>query len=147
MDLQRTSGHPKYFFDLSMFGQVVTSCRPTSRQRSRRRSFYHFTYTFVPPMWLSNMILHWDLRLQKMLHSPPRISLSLVPIRYNPSRELKAAVIDLDTSKLHRLFRDGLAHPTDHIVQRRPITLFEVGPKVPLEVVPSNFAFRHSLPG
>lgn len=131
-NMQSPCPRRKSYVDLLIFGQISSSCRATARQGSRWPSINHLTYTFIPPAWLSYLVLHWDLHIHKTFNRPPKISLSISPIRYNPSRELKAAVTRFDTLGLRRLFQEGHAHPKDYIVQRRPVTLLEVGLEVPL---------------
>lgn len=144
-DILSPCSRRKSYVDLRPLGQIVFDYEAAAKRGSRRPSAYRLTYTFIPPAWLSYLILHWDLHVQKMSSRPPRLSFSLSPMRYNPSSELKAAVTRFDTPSLYRLFGEGRAHPTDYIVQRRPITLLEVDPKVPMCLMLSKYSSRRSL--
>ncbi len=135
----------KTYLDLGLFGQVASSRSITVGKRSNGPCHYHYTFTFTPPPWLSILVLHWDLHINSVLNRPPRLSFSLSPICYNPSQELKAAITTFDLPKLQRLFREGLAQPTDYIVQRRPVSLLEVCISVVFESSLSHFSSRHLL--
>ena len=116
----------KTYLNLGLLGQVASSRIVTAGKRLNEPYHYQSTFTFIPPSWLSILVLHWDLQINMVLNRHPRLSFSLSPICYNPSQELKAAIITFDLPELQRLFREGLAHPTDYIVQRRPVSLLEV---------------------
>lgn len=135
----------KTYLDLGLFGQVASSRSITVGKRSNGPYHYHSTFTFTPPPWLSILVLHWDLQITSVHNRPPRLSFSLSPIRYNPSQELKAAITTFDLPGLQRLFREGLAQPTDYIVQRRPVSLLEVCLAVNFESGLSHFSSRHLL--
>jgi hypothetical protein len=107
-------------------GQIVASHNSVSGKKSNCPNVYHSTLTFTPPSWLSSVALHWDFDICKVVGGLSRLTLSLTPIRYNPSPELKAAITNFDIPELQRLFREGIARPTDHIVLRRPVSLLEV---------------------
>ncbi len=133
---QFPGAHRKSYIDLMLFGQVASGHNIADGNRSRRPSVYHSTFTFIPPLWLSQLVLHWDLWIQRSSSHFPKISFSLSPIRYNPSHELMNAITNFDTSELHRLFREGHAHPADYIVQRRPVSIFEVCSSYPSRDLP-----------
>lgn len=144
-DAQFPRAYRKTYLYLGLFGQVTSSRSITAGKRSNGPYHYHSTFTFIPPSWLSTLVLHWDLQINSVLNRPPRLSVSLSPVRYNPSQELKAAITTFDLPGLQRLFREGLAQPTDYIVQRRPVSLLEVCLPVKLESGLSHFSFRHLL--
>ena len=144
-DAQFPGAYRKTYLDLGLFGQVASSRSITAGKRSNGPYHYHSTFTFTPPPWLSTLVLHWDLQIHSVFDRAPRLSLSLSPIRYNPSQDLKAAITTFDISGLQRLFREGLAQPTDYIVQRRPVSLLEVCLLVNFESGLSHFSSRHSL--
>ena len=139
-DAQFPRAYRKTYLYLGLFGQVTSSHSITAGKRSNGPYLYHSTFTFIPPSWLSTLVLHWDLQINSVLNRPPRLSFSLSPIRYNPSQELKAAITTFDLPGLQRLFREGLAQPTDYIVQRRPVSLLEVCLPVKLESGLSRFS-------
>ena len=124
-DFQLPSAHRRKCTDLMLLGKVLSSNTFVARKGSSGPSI-HCTFTFIPPPWLSHLVIHWDVRIYKTVSSLPRITLSLSPIRCNPSQELKAAITRFDVMGLQRLFREGLARPTDYIFDRRPISLLEV---------------------
>ena len=123
-DAQSPRAYRKTYLDLGLFGQVASSRSITAGKKSN--GLFHYTFTFTAPSWLTILVLHWDLQIHGVLNRPPTLSFSLSPIRYNPSQELIAAITTFDLPVLQRLFREGLAQPTDYIVQRRPVSLLEV---------------------
>jgi len=125
---ERPRAYRKLYLDLGLCGQVASSRSITAGKRSNEPKQYnhHYTFTFTPPQWLSNLVLRWDLRIKSVLNRPPSIRVSLSPILYNPNQDLKAAITTFDLPGLQRLFREGLAQPTDYIIQRKPISLLEV---------------------
>ena len=114
------------YLDLGIFGQIASSRSIDAGKRLSRPNHYQSTFTFIPPSWLSALVLQWDIQIKNVLNRPPRLSISLSPIRYNPSQELKDAITTFDLPVLQQLFQEGLAHPTDYIIQRRPVSLLEV---------------------
>lgn len=70
----------------------------------------------------------------------PQITISLSPIRYNSNRELKAVITNFDIAGLQRLFRTGLARPTDYVLDRRPISLLEVS----FNIICTYLSYLHS---
>ena len=144
-DAQFPRAYRKTYLDLGIFGQVASSRSITTGKGCIGPFHYRFTFTFTPPSWLSMLVLHWDLQINSVLNRPPGLSFSLSPIRYNPNQELKAAITTFDLPGLQRLFRDGLARPTDYIVQRRPVSLLEVCLSVNFESGLSHFSSRHLL--
>lgn len=86
----------------------------------------HYCFTFVPPSWLSRLIIHWDLQLYQSASGFPSMTLRLSPLVCNTNPRLKAAINQFDVGNLQSLFRGGLARPTDYIFHRRPMTLLEV---------------------
>lgn len=144
-DAQFPRAYRKIYLDIGLFGQVASSCSITARKRLQDPYHHHSTFTFTPPPWLSTLVLHWDLQITTVLNRTPSLTFSLSPIRYNPSQELKAAITTFDLPGLQRLFREGLAQPTDYMVQRRPVSLLEVCLPVDLESGLSHFPSRHLL--
>lgn len=142
---QSPGAYRRTYLDLGLFGQVVSSRNITPGKRSNGPYHYHSTFTFTPPLWLSTLVLDWNLQISSVLNRPPRLSISLSPIRYNPNQDLKAAITTFDVPGLQRLFQEGLARPTDYIVQRRPVSLFEVCLPVSFESGSSHFSSRHLL--
>jgi hypothetical protein len=115
-------------------GQIVISQKSISRKKSNRPNVYRSSLTFTPPSWLSSVTLRWDFETRKVVGGGlPKLTLSLTPVRCNPDPELKAAIVNFDISQLQRLFREGIARPTDHVVIRRPVSLLEVGFPAPCE--------------
>ena len=111
-----------------MLGQIAISQKPASGKKSNRPNVYRSSVTFTPPSWLSSVALRWDFEIRKVLGCGlPKLTLSLTPVRYNPDPELKAAIVNFDILQLQRLFREGIARPTDHVVIRKPVSLLEVG--------------------
>ncbi len=125
-NLQLPSTYRRNCIDLMLLGKVISSCNLTARRGSSGRTVCHCSFTFIPPPWFSHLVLHWDLQIRRTVSNFPGMTVSLSPIRYNPSRELKAAVTNFDIPGLQRLFREGLARPTDYVFHRRPISLLEV---------------------
>lgn len=138
-DAQFPHAYRKTHLDLGLFGQVASSRSMTAGNRSNGPYHYHSTFTFTPPLWLSTLVLRWNLQIISAFNRPPRLSISLSPIAYNPNQDLKAAIITFDLPGLQRLFREGLAQPTDYIVQRSPVSLLEV-------CIPDNFESGLSHP-
>ena len=125
-DAQFPRAYRKTYLDLGLFGQIASSRSINAGNRLNGPCYHHSTFIFIPPLWLSTLTLYWDLQINSVLNRPPRLSFSLSPVRYNPSPELKTAITTFDLTGLQRLFREGLAQPTDYIVQRKPVSLFEV---------------------
>ena len=144
-DAQLPRAYRKIYLYLGLFGQVASSRSITTGKRSNGPYHFHSTFTFIPPSWLSRLVLHWDLQIDSVLNRTPRLSFSLSPVRYNPNKELKAALTTFDLPGLQRLFREGHTQPTDYIVQRRPVSLLEVCLPISLESGLSHFSFRHLL--
>lgn len=107
------------------FGKLVTG-RPMFGRWSDESQTRHCTFTFVPPSWLSRLIIHWDLQLYKTASGLPSMTMRLSPLVCNSNPRLKAAINQFDVGELQSLFRGGLARPTDYIFYRRPMTLLEV---------------------
>lgn len=107
------------------FGTIITG-RPMFGRWSDGSRTRHCTFTFVPPPWLSRLIIHWELQLNRITSGFPSMTMRLSPIVYNTSPRLKAAINRFDVGELQSLFREGLARPTDYIFHRRPMTLLEV---------------------
>jgi hypothetical protein len=86
--------------------------------------------TFVPPQWLSNTLLRCNFNnFHCTAHGHPPPLFSLTPITINQSRQLSAALFSCDVSQLKYLFQNGLARPTDMIIDpfyHDPVTLLEV---------------------
>ena len=144
-DAQSPRACRKTYLNLGLFGQVASSRSISAGKRSNGLYHYHSTFTFTPPSWLSTLVLHWNLSINSLLNRPPMLSFSLSPIRYNPNQDLNAAISTFDLPGLQRLFREGLAQPTDYIVQRRPVSLLEVCLPVSCESGSSHFSSRHLL--
>ena len=142
-DAQFPCVYRKIFLDLGLFGQVVSSRSTNAGKRLNGPYYYHSTFTFIPPLWLSALVLHWHLRVESVLNRPPTLSFSLSPVRYNPSQELKIAITTFDLPGLQRLFRERLAQPTDYVVQRRPVSLLEVSLPFNLESWLISSFFRY----
>ena len=138
-DARFLRAYQKTYLDLGLFGRVASSRSINAGKRLNDLYHFHATFTFVPPSWLSILVLRWDLRMNTVLHRPPKLSFSLSPVHYNPSQELKAAITTFDLPGLQRLFREGLARPTDYIVQRTPVSLLEVCLPVTIESGLSHF--------
>ena len=117
--------HPKRQTYSSPFGKIVTG-RPILGRWSDGSRARHCTFTFVPPPWLSRLIIHWEFQLYKTTSGFPSMTMRLSPLVYNTSPRLKAALNQFDVGELQSLFREGLARPTDYIFHRRPMTLLEV---------------------
>ena len=144
-DAQSPGAYRKTYLDLGLLGQVASSRSIMAGKRSNGAHQYQSTFTFTPPSWLSTLVLHWTLQINSVLNRPPRLSISLSPIRYNPNQDLKTAITTFDLPGLQQLFREGLAQPTDYIVQRRPVSLLEVGLPVNFESGLSYSSSRHLL--
>ena len=145
-DVRFPRAYRKTYLDLGLLGQIASSRTINVREKLNGSHHYHSSFTFIPPPWLSMLVLHWDLHFNSILNRPPRISLSLSPVSYNPSQELKAAITTFDLPGLQRLFREGLAQPTDYIVQKRPVSLLEVRRPVDLEPGLAHFHSGICLP-
>ena len=107
------------------FGKMVTG-RPMFGRWSNKSQTRRCTFTFVPPSWLSRLIIHWDLQLYRTASGLPSMTMRLSPLVCNTNPRLKAAINQFDIGELQSLFRGGLARPTDVIFHRRPMTLLEV---------------------
>lgn len=125
-NFQLPATYQRNYTDLMLLGKLISSRNLVATKGPNGSTVFHWTLTFIPPSWFSHLVLHWDILIQRAVSNYPRITMSLSPIRYNASRELKAAIANLDISGLQRLFREGLARPTDFVLYRRPITILEV---------------------
>ena len=125
-DFRSLSSHRRTCIDLVLLGRVILSHNFLARKEGSQPTAYHCAFTFIPPPWLSHLILQWEMQVQGLASKLPQITVSLCPIRYNSNRELKAAITNLDIAGLQRLFRTGLARPTDYVLDRRPVSLLEV---------------------
>ena len=90
--------------------------------------------TFAPPRWLSSVMLQFSMEILQNLHSSlPGFSVNLTPFTVNYNPLLSKAIREDDVAGLQKLFRDGLARPTDYIplfyrvFRRGPVSLLEVG--------------------
>ena len=107
-------------------GQIAVIQKTVSGRKPDSPKMHHASLTFTPPSWLSSVSIRWDLDVRTVVGGLPRLSLSLSPVHYNPSPELKAATINFDVVELQRLFHEGIARPTDQVMLRRPVSLLEV---------------------
>jgi hypothetical protein len=107
-------------------GTAILGTDVMSTKGSQRCMRSASTFTFIPPRWISRLVLCWILEIRDCSVGLPRLSLSLSPIRYNSSKDLKTAIESFDIAKLQRLFRAGLAGPNDYVLSRRPVPLLEV---------------------
>ncbi|KAH0542506.1 hypothetical protein FGG08_003102 [Glutinoglossum americanum] len=106
------------------FWKVVTTHNSAVEKGSRSR--HRHILTFVPPPWLSYIVLQWEFQMCEATGGGlPRMSLSLTPVSYNPSPEFRAAITNFDIAELRRLFREGAARPTDYVLLRKPMSLLE----------------------
>ena len=92
---------------------------------------YSICATFVPPRWLSNTMLRWDLRTgcnEDSLLSGLQADLEVFYVNRNPL--LTDTIKRDDLAGLLRLFDAKLARPSDHVVRwssAEPESLIEVG--------------------
>ena len=123
----------------------MSSHNLVTSKESNEPTVRHLSFTFIPPPWISRIVLHWNLQIQKTLSGLPKISVSLSPLRYNANQKLKAAVTSFDIPGLQRVFREGLARPTDYILQRKPISILEVCWQASIKVNAFNINGRYLL--
>ena len=109
-------------------GEIVVNQKSILGKRRDCIKIHQTSLTFTPPSWLSSIALRWDLGISTVISGLPRLTISLSPIRYNPSPELKSATVNFDILGLQRLFHMGIARPTDQVILRRPVSLLEVSP-------------------
>ena len=90
---------------------------------------------FGPPRWMSSIALEFALEFRHNCHgSWPGLSVSLTPFTVNYNPLLSKAIEEGDVAGLQKLFRDGLARPTDYVPEcgfwsYGPMSLLEVGSK------------------
>ncbi|KAF2183907.1 hypothetical protein K469DRAFT_710266, partial [Zopfia rhizophila CBS 207.26] len=95
-------------------------------RKSGQRSSLNYYLTFIPPRWLSSLILQWEFRFHHADHSFPALGVSLSPIRYNSHPRLVKAIKSCNALDLQELFRCGIARADDYLLLRgRPTLLLE----------------------
>src|SRR5579862_7049125 len=110
------------------FWKVITTYNSTAVEKGSHSHQARHTLAFIPPRWLSYVVLQWELRMCRGIDGGLLgMALSLTPVSYNPNPEFKAAITNFDIAALRGLFRDGIARSTDHVLLRKPMSLLEVG--------------------
>lgn len=111
-------------FGITAFTNTI-SLRHGDKKCGRRSSVTH-RLTFVPPQWLSKLILQWEVKLDRVNGGFPALGISLNPIRYNSDPRLITAIKSYDAMQLRKLIDGGLARADDYILlRRRPVLLLE----------------------
>ena len=87
--------------------------------------------TFVPPRWLSSVVIKYSMSLCcDLISSQYRWGATLTPLTINENRFFREAIRSLDLEDLRTSFSKGLAKPTDHILyDGSPIPWYKVGLK------------------
>lgn len=73
--------------------------------------------TFVPPRWLSNVVMNYSIKLcYDWTSNQLGCGMELEPLTINHNPFFIDAVQSLDVEGMQRSFREGLARPTDYLI-------------------------------
>lgn len=113
----------KYCFHRLPIGTLHTHLKKTRKLRSSRRSApqgrikSEIAVEFVPPPWLSSVVIQFSTKLScDLIGSQWRWGATLEPLTVNNSPYFLQAVESCDVEGVRRLFAEGLAKPTDYII-------------------------------
>ncbi|KAF2465913.1 uncharacterized protein BDR25DRAFT_396019 [Lindgomyces ingoldianus] len=111
------------------FGVTASSSTVFYNHEDRKpglQASLNYRLTFIPPRWLSSLILQWEFRFNDEKSRFPALGVFLTPIRYNSDPRLIKAIKSCDAAQLRELFRSGIARADDYVLmRRRPVLLLE----------------------
>ena len=111
----------------SPLGNLLVKYEVVREVDGTRESQHRCSLIFVPPRWLGSAALGWEFRAS---HSAscrlPGLGISLSPMVYNRSPELRSAIVKFDVEMVMRLMRSGAARLSDYLPDKKPVTLLEV---------------------
>lgn len=115
----------------TLHAQVIKKpkCSASTEAASQELEESGIHLTFVPPRWLSSVMLRCDLEIcHKMKSSFSGLMVNITPVSINNNPPLYQALEQADVAGLQYLFRAGLARPTDHIPDgSHLVSLLDVG--------------------
>ena len=99
--------------DVSKRQEITCSTKSTLEDRMKSK----ITATFVPPRWLSSFAIKYAIVVNYSLNGNYwRHSMNLDPMTVNHNPIFIKAVENCDVKGVQKSFREGLARPTDHII-------------------------------
>ena len=116
----------KHSFYCMPIGILKITRKTCQRSRNSSRSASHVStesdiaVEFVPPRWLSSVLINYSMKLSYDLVSHQlRLGATLRPLTVNYNEYFINAVLSVDVEGVRRSFAEGLARPTDCILGLR----------------------------
>lgn len=109
-----------HHFPIGMLQIRLKQTRKTGipgRAAPKVRNKSELAVEFVPPRWLSNVVINYSMKLSwDLIDSQWRWGATLKPLKINEGPFFINALTSLDVEGVRASFATGLAEPTDHIL-------------------------------
>lgn len=102
---------------LKITRETCQRSRDSSRSASHVSTESDIAVEFVPPRWLSSVLINYSMKLSYNLVSRQlRLGATLRPLTVNYNKYFINAILSVDVEGVRRSFAEGLARPTDCIL-------------------------------